>query len=454
MQHNVIFVSSAGNAGPSLSTVGSPGGTSSAILGIGAYVTPGLAAAAHSVRDMEGHAQQYTWSSRGPTTDGAIGVCLSAPGGAIAPVPQWTQNKAQLMNGTSMSSPNATGCIALLLSALKQTPGQTITPARVRRALENTCLPLSEDGSPRPGPWVLTSGRGLIQVQAAFEYLSRSAALDQPDFRLEASCYRVDQEASARCRGVYLREPHETSRPTEFLVTFEPKQREDRDVRAEAWPLELRLVLESSAGWVSCPELLLVYAEGRSFRVKVDPSGLEQGRVHYAELLAYDPANRWRGALARLPITVTKPLLALPGPEGAFRGSLGPIDFEPGQEVRRFVAAPEGASWARVRVRSRSAESMPVSYYLRAAYLDPQLRAVQSEHRNFFTLGETADHETAFAVRSGATLELVLASFWSVRGRSLVDLELEFFGIHPVAGGQAVHLSNASGPSSVLLQCK
>lgn len=62
--------------------------------------------------------------------------------------------------GTSMSSPSACGGLALLLSAMLA-EGQVITPARVRRAVENTCLPVGDAGDAAA---VLTYGRGLLQV--------------------------------------------------------------------------------------------------------------------------------------------------------------------------------------------------------------------------------------------------------------------------------------------------
>ena len=95
----------------------------------------------------------------GPTADGGHGVAVCAPGGAIAPVPQWSQQSRQLMNGTSMSSPNACGGVALLVSALKATGGR-VTPARVRRALENTAKKLSD----KPED-TLAYGAGLMQVR-------------------------------------------------------------------------------------------------------------------------------------------------------------------------------------------------------------------------------------------------------------------------------------------------
>uniref|UniRef100_A0A453P7Y9 Peptidase S8/S53 domain-containing protein n=1 Tax=Aegilops tauschii subsp. strangulata TaxID=200361 RepID=A0A453P7Y9_AEGTS len=60
-KHRIIFISSAGNNGPALNTVGAPGGTSSSIIGIGAYVSPAMAAGAHCVVQPPSEGMEYTW---------------------------------------------------------------------------------------------------------------------------------------------------------------------------------------------------------------------------------------------------------------------------------------------------------------------------------------------------------------------------------------------------------
>lgn len=54
-------------------------GDTDATIGVGAYVSPTLAAAGHS--NLEGVSGQiYSFSSRGPYADGCTGVTLCAPG--------------------------------------------------------------------------------------------------------------------------------------------------------------------------------------------------------------------------------------------------------------------------------------------------------------------------------------------------------------------------------------
>jgi hypothetical protein len=60
-KHRSIFISSAGNNGPALNTVGAPGGTSTSIIGVGAYVSPAMAAGAHCVVQPPAKGMEYTW---------------------------------------------------------------------------------------------------------------------------------------------------------------------------------------------------------------------------------------------------------------------------------------------------------------------------------------------------------------------------------------------------------
>ncbi|KAJ1391039.1 Tripeptidyl-peptidase II domain [Sesbania bispinosa] len=352
-KHRLIFVSSAGNSGPALSTVGAPGGTSSSIIGVGAYVSPAMAAGAHCVVEPPSEGLEYTWSSRGPTVDGDLGVCVSAPGGAIAPVPTWTLQRRMLMNGTSMASPSACGGIALLISAMKA-EGIPVSPFSVRKALENTSVPIDPSS-----------------------------------------------------RGIYLREANACRQSTEWTVQVDPKFHEDAHKLEELVVFEESIELHSSDRTVvKAPEYLMLTHNGRTFNIFVDPTNLCDG-LHYYEVYGIDCKAPWRGPLFRIPITITKPVAVTNRPPQV---SFSKMIFQPGHIERKYIEVPQGASWVEATMNTSSFDTAR-RFFVDTVQICPLQRPIK--WRNVITFSSPGAKSFIFRVVGGQTLELVIAQFWS-----------------------------------------
>mmetsp|Transcript_30341 Transcript_30341/g.68019 ORF Transcript_30341/g.68019 Transcript_30341/m.68019 type:complete len:1069 (+) Transcript_30341:301-3507(+) len=431
-EHGITFVASAGNNGPAITTVGAPGGTTSALISVAAYVSPMMMEDQYALlgpqgsplevpQTQRGDGLTYTWSSVGPCLDGALGVSIAAPGAAISPVPTWTLQSKQLMNGTSMSSPNACGCLALLkAAATAKGLGEWLSPNLLRRAVESTARAI--EGGERVG-----MGSGLIQVPEALGWLERHAATS-PDCR-----FKVSVDGSKR--GVFLRSVAETRGLTSHAVEVVPlfKASTPNSVRTA---LDLKLTLESDAPWLTCPARLALCHSGRGFTVFVDPRQLKEGALHSATIRAKldTEAGQEAGAFFEVPVTVAKPVVLVAGcPDVAWRVEKA----TPGKVERRFVAPPPGASWVEVTLKDERPLGEPQgdadsSAHLLMAHLVQLLPSTpyrDHETKQALRLRPGAEKTVTLALEAMAPLEITVAQFWSSPGSAPVSVGVKFRGV-------------------------
>ena len=115
------------------------------------------------------------------------------------------------MNGTSMSSPNACGCITLLLSAALATNTKYSTTS-IRQAVERSALFI-------PNIHPLGQGYGLVQVSAAWRLFTDMIASS----KYTDVGYKIRVNHLNFQNGIYLRQPHESATATTYSISIEPE---------------------------------------------------------------------------------------------------------------------------------------------------------------------------------------------------------------------------------------
>lgn len=264
---DVVMVTSAGNDGPGLSTLGFP---ASARLPISVGATwP----AAFSGDAPPGSDIIAFFSARGGEMAKPE---VLAPGFAYATVPGFDTGE-EVKNGTSMSSPHLAGIVARLLAARRQA-GQPIVAHQVKQALMVTARPFSDAA-------FVDQGTGTADAVAAHQWLAANRSLEDIHVTVSGSRH------TAAWRGEGLRSAADTM--ARFTVS-----------RAGATsPMTFRL--RSSAPWLRTAPTASIGASGE-VTVRWERAGLTQPGV-YAGVVSGWGADTTAGPAFRLVTTIVVP---------------------------------------------------------------------------------------------------------------------------------------------------
>uniref|UniRef100_A0A914QQK3 Peptidase S8/S53 domain-containing protein n=1 Tax=Panagrolaimus davidi TaxID=227884 RepID=A0A914QQK3_9BILA len=409
-KHEIIFVAAAGNHGPGLSMVGNSRGiTHPSIIYVGAYLTAKMKESIYSHYHPNEEPVVFPFSSRGPSMNGDLGVTICAPGAAITGVSKNELRSFHLKNGTSMSSPNAVGNIACLLSAMK-TVQIPISPFRVKFALMNTAM-APKDGSHHP----FSLGAGIIQICSAFDFIKSETMKIIPT---NLTDIKVDIEGK---RGIYLRESFEIILPFESAVSVNPQFIDSSDFEARlnfGCPIVLKLSDGSETGFTKFPKYCQIPSP--TFYIHVDPTTLESGKVHYSEIIGINPENPTLGPMFRIPITVIIPEQITSESDFTYKKEL---ILEPAIPDRIFIKSPIGCKYVGIKFKSLENQNVQ-DLIVQSLYLNQKTRCEVSN----FSLPPKSKVFQNFPCPDGQTIEFCFIKEWENQNSTNIEITIKFFG--------------------------
>jgi tripeptidyl-peptidase-2 len=320
----LVAVVAAGNEGPGLSTVGTPGGSARAFT-VGALLIPDNAEALYGGRIAS--PRVFGFSSRGGELAKPDAL---APGVAWSTVPPF--HDGAVMAGTSMATPQVTGAHALLISAAlaQKLPWSS---GSLAQALRGTARVL-------PGYTWLDQGAGVIRVDQAAAALRRTAPAASSPLGWDVSTAiptrpGADGTASYWRTGTYIPEYPHTIR-----VTMKPafSANTPQSARGDAFTT---LRLKSDAGWVDLNRSRVAVRgeEEQSVDVSLTAKGLSEPGLHVATITA--TADGSDLPVFTVPVTVVVPWTFADRDSRTrrFDARVAPADH-----TRVFVAVPPGAT--------------------------------------------------------------------------------------------------------------
>ncbi|MDO4539943.1 MAG: S8 family serine peptidase [Syntrophomonadaceae bacterium] len=177
MASNTLICAAAGNAGPGLSSLSSPGDIYN-VLSVGACRVQGETDANFTSRS----GALWTTSSVGPGATGVWKPDMLAPAVAMSTLPYWTGTSNGLNEGSSMAAAFVSGTAAILIEDMYN-KGRAFNSLVIRDALIGGARSQTELQQ-------FEQGHGLLNAQGSYSYLQKQKSfLRNSDLRLYADFY-------------------------------------------------------------------------------------------------------------------------------------------------------------------------------------------------------------------------------------------------------------------------